>query len=243
MNERSHGSVCTPSTGGEGPVGGVSFGGSTMRERKIRSKVAGVTFRNADGTDRQKMIWKYCRVGMPLIAVREKKNRHSPAGTAIALYVPERPDYTTKDQAWQIGYIKGDLSPDVAEVMDSGGSATIVVIDVTGGGFGKSFGVNIQITLSESPPVPIPTRRKPDQPAIFTQDEEPTTGPPPLGHMSSRQHSTFDLETWLTDLAKGFARGLWNGYHRLPGWAQPIFWGLGAGLVAVAAIAALRTMR
>ena len=105
-------------------------------EDQIRTKVVGVTYRNDDGSDRQRIIARYCRAGTPLRLVREPGNSHD--RNAVAVFVGKR----------QIGYISSNLARDVARMLDEGATAEAVVTAVTGGGRGENHGVNIQIDLS-----------------------------------------------------------------------------------------------
>ena len=59
-----------------------------MRVRTIRSKVVGVTFPNPDGSDRQRIIRKFCRAGKSLDVRLEPQNPHSK--NAIGLWVEGR---------------------------------------------------------------------------------------------------------------------------------------------------------
>jgi len=109
------------------------------KSQTIKSKVVGVTFCNADGTDRQAVIRQFCRSGVRLIAHLERNNPHSPDGKAVGVGI----------NGHQIGYIRGELVADagIARHMDVGGLIDVVILNTTGGTAGDSHGVNIKITL------------------------------------------------------------------------------------------------
>ncbi|MGP0068629.1 MAG: HIRAN domain-containing protein [Isosphaeraceae bacterium] len=106
----------------------------------IRSKVAGVTATNSDGLERQEIIRRAVKVGMEIIAIPEPQNPHDE--NAIGLWIDG------KSKRWQIGYIKSGLADDLSGYLEEGASLSIRVLQVTGGGPGKSLlGVNIKIDV------------------------------------------------------------------------------------------------
>jgi hypothetical protein len=113
--------------------------------RSFFSKIAGVTFRNPNGTSRQKLIRKYVRAGTPLELVPEPDNPYSENGTAIGVWV--RTGWLFK-RLRQVGYIRDGVSEGLTEDMENGTKVTAHVAEVTGGGWFKSRGVNIEITIS-----------------------------------------------------------------------------------------------
>lgn len=107
------------------------------------SKVAGVSFNNEDGTSRQKIIARFAKPGMPLILVREPHNPHSETGSAVAVFIKAETIFASN--IGQIGYLKDGVSREIAKHMDSGKQVKAKISEVTGGGKGRSFGVNIFI--------------------------------------------------------------------------------------------------
>jgi hypothetical protein len=102
--------------------------------KRTNGMVAGVSYANEDGTDRQTIIRKYCREGTPLTLVRERDNPRDP--NAVAIYVGPR----------QIGYVPSDDSARVAKYLDEGWSYGASVVRLYGGRPDKpSFGVNFLI--------------------------------------------------------------------------------------------------
>lgn len=107
------------------------------------SKVAGVSFNNTDGTSRQKIIERFARAGMPLILVREPNNPHSENRTAVAVFIKAQRLFSMRHE--QIGYLNEHVSEEISRHIDSGKLVTAKISEVTGGGQGRSFGVNIFI--------------------------------------------------------------------------------------------------
>ena len=102
--------------------------------REIRTKVRGISHRNGDGTRRQKIV-RQCRCGQQLRLIREPDNRYDQ--NAIAVYVGHS----------QLGYVSRDLASDLAPIIDDGGSAAAEVLQVTGGGWFRHYGLNIVIEV------------------------------------------------------------------------------------------------
>lgn len=94
------------------------------------TKVAGVTFRNAQS------ILPTIKRGAVLTLVRERNNEHDSNAVKVM--------YGAK----QIGYLNRDVAADVAPIIDSGGSVSATVVEITGGR-GKTYGCNIEITVYE----------------------------------------------------------------------------------------------
>jgi single-stranded-DNA-specific exonuclease len=95
------------------------------------TKVVGVTYEN-----RQQII-RRLRPGQEIKLVREPHNQHDRNAIAVRLNTGE-----------QIGYIRKEMARDLAPRLDRlGHSVTGVINHITGGEFGKSYGVNISFTL------------------------------------------------------------------------------------------------
>lgn len=103
-------------------------------EDSIGSKVAGVTKRNNDGSDRQEIIKSKCRPGDPLILKREADNPYDPNAVKVLLRSGE-----------QIGYLNEMRAEQVSALMAAGKPMLAKVLEVTGGRPGENFGVNIEI--------------------------------------------------------------------------------------------------
>ena len=117
------------------------------KARSFYSKVVGVTYRNFNGTSRQKIIRKYCRAGTPLELIPEPENPHSENGTAIGIWV--RTGWIFK-RLRQVGYIRDGLSESLTEDLQNGKRLSARITEVTGGGWFKSRGVNIEIRLESN---------------------------------------------------------------------------------------------
>ena len=108
--------------------------------RSIRSKVAGVSHRNPDGSERQSIIARYCRPGQRLLLIPEYD--HPTHGDAVEVWVD------TSRGRYQVGYLRAGLVDDVIDHLDAGGLVEVEVLDVTGGGDDQYLGVNIRVDLT-----------------------------------------------------------------------------------------------
>lgn len=108
-------------------------------DKKIRlTKCMGVSFTNNDGTRRQDLLASL-NTGDDLKLVREKDNPFDSA--AIAVF--------TQD-GHQLGYLKKDLSKDLAPNMDKGVIIKASVKEVTGGSdSAPTRGLNIQLEAEQ----------------------------------------------------------------------------------------------
>jgi len=95
------------------------------------SKIAGVTHKNADGTDRQKII-KKCKESDVLQLQREPNNQYDEK--AIAIY----------QKKYQIGYVTKNFSETLSPLMDNGSELFAEISEITGGGQ-TDYGCNIKI--------------------------------------------------------------------------------------------------
>jgi hypothetical protein len=120
-----------------------------MARGVIHSKVRGVTHDNPDKKNRQAIIKKHVKVGLPLTARREPNNPVDK--NAIGLWV-EIKGLLSRGES-QIGYISSELAEELSHFMMKGGRLEIKVTDVTGGGRDESLGVNIEIKKVELKPV------------------------------------------------------------------------------------------
>jgi hypothetical protein len=113
--------------------------------RTIRTKIRGVTKRNADGTDRQRIIERRCHIGDALYLRREPSNPVDRCAIQVRRVVcsdvPDNPRL-----AEHLGYLSRELAQELAPRIDGQGHILIgEIIEVTGGDNTHSFGVNIQI--------------------------------------------------------------------------------------------------
>lgn len=102
-------------------------------ESDFYTKVAGVTFDNADGTSRQSII-KKCSPGEDVI-FKPMPSKEYPDAIGV---------FTAKGK--QLGFLKAELAHEMKYQYGTNPmSATIS--DITGGDNGKSFGVNLHIVI------------------------------------------------------------------------------------------------
>ncbi len=110
------------------------------------SKIAGVTAKNPDGSDRQKYIKAYAKANMPLILRREPDNKYDPH--AIAVYIKVRVFIFLSDII-QIGYLNTEVAAELTKHISKGGSISGRISQVTGSASTKSLGVNILLTKQD----------------------------------------------------------------------------------------------
>jgi hypothetical protein len=134
-----------------------------MAKGQFFSKVAGVSRKNQDGSDRQKYIRAYCKPGMPLILKREPDN---PADSnAISVWIKAR--FLGFDGEVQIGYLSREVAEELAPVIDGGGEVAAKISDVTGGTNEKATrGVNIQIEKSATKAKHIASTPRGEKPSV-----------------------------------------------------------------------------
>jgi hypothetical protein len=123
----------------------------TTAEFSFRSKVAGVTYPNADGSSRQEYIKKYCRPGYHLYLMPEPENQADRNATAV--YVTD-----SKNNAYQIGYVTQNANDDVHSALVNGEPVNMRITEITGGtADAPNRGVNVEISIggkSQGPTAP-----------------------------------------------------------------------------------------
>lgn len=99
------------------------------------SKVACVTHRNSDGTDRQKIL-KNCRAGEKLKLIHEPMTQDKNAVKVC------------RESGEQIGWLNQILAAEIAPRLDGGSRVDAEISEITGGGLfsEKGRGCNIQLT-------------------------------------------------------------------------------------------------
>lgn len=104
------------------------------------TKLVGVTSFGPEGTDRQRVIAKYCRKGLSLTLTPEPDNKFDE--NAIGAWIKVRRFFSTK--SYHIGYISSDIAYRLSSEIQGGKDVEAKIKDVTGGG-SKAYGVNIEI--------------------------------------------------------------------------------------------------
>jgi hypothetical protein len=128
------------------------------RTKVIKSKVVGVTFDNPDGTSRQEIIARHCAAGMELEVRPEPDNPVQE--DALGVWV--RTHGLLGSKGFQVGYVRSELADEFREMLEDGWQISGHILEVTGGGWGKNFGVNIELHLTPpssfpaTPPSPFP---------------------------------------------------------------------------------------
>jgi hypothetical protein len=109
---------------------------------EFHTKLAGVTFTNPDGSDRQDLIEDLAdeiqRSGpLPLKLRREPHNPYDSHAIAVL-----------NSAGKQLGFVAKDVASQLAPQIDSGTQVTIHAVIVTGNGTTQNYGVNIRVTCS-----------------------------------------------------------------------------------------------
>ena len=121
--------------------------GEIMASETFYSKLAGVSARNPDGFERQRLIRSFCKPGMPLIFRREPDNPYDK--NAIGVWIKTRVFFFFTKEI-QMGYLNLDVAKELSKLMDRGGSVSGYISEVTGGTRDKeNLGVNIFIRKGE----------------------------------------------------------------------------------------------
>jgi hypothetical protein len=128
--------------------------------RSIRSKIRGVSKRNADGSDRQSIVRQSCQSGDALCFVREPNNpvdRHAiQVRRIVCSDVPDKPHIGE-----QLGYLSRELAEEFAPRMDEEGFVLMAeILELTGGHHGESVGVNFEMSVYMPASENAPQRKK-----------------------------------------------------------------------------------
>jgi hypothetical protein len=106
--------------------------------RHFHTKIVGVTHKNADGSDRQRII-KKCGLFERLTLDHEESNPHDPNAVRVC-----RPN------GQQLGYLSADLAPEIVSKSKKGYRFGVFIKDITGGKRkGHSLGVNLLVIQAE----------------------------------------------------------------------------------------------
>lgn len=107
------------------------------KTRVIKTKVAGVTFTNSDGTDRQTIL-KSCSNKESLVLKCTNVPGHP---NAVGVY---------RKSGKQLGFVPSHLSGQIARAISSRKKVTCKILNLTGGGLfkKKTRGCNIEIKIS-----------------------------------------------------------------------------------------------
>lgn len=106
----------------------------------IKSKIAGTTFKNDDGSDRQQLIAKYVKPGTKIYFELEPKNPYD--ANAIKIYIFTKGFLGLFETKRQLGYVTSYLAESLAKYLHENGKVDAKVIEVTGK---YPHGVNIEI--------------------------------------------------------------------------------------------------
>lgn len=113
----------------------------------FQTKVVGVTQPIEVGSPitRQEIIGRMIEPGETLLLQREQNNEADP--NAVAVYFVPLNDNPWGLSKYKIGYLSQERAAQIASLMDSGWTGAAEVTARTGGDEGRSFGVNIEVTI------------------------------------------------------------------------------------------------
>jgi hypothetical protein len=118
-----------------------------MEAKRFYSRVAGVTFDNADGSSRQALIRRYARPGQRLLLRPEVENPAEQNATGIYI--------STAEGTYQIGYITQEANSEVSRCLLDGIPVLAHILEVTGGTREKpTLGLNIEVVVGNSTQTP-----------------------------------------------------------------------------------------
>lgn len=131
----------------------------TDMNQEFFTKVAGVTYQNADGSLRQDIIKELHKVWRSEVAVkftlrREPYNPYDQNAVAVL-----------DSQGRQVGYLSRQIAEFVASKMDKGESVSAELQAITGDGFTYNYGLNIRVVVPATP-------RRPTQPSTNKSQSE-----------------------------------------------------------------------
>jgi len=151
--------------------------------KMVRSKVAGVSFPNDDGSSRQRIIRKYCRAGKLLDVRLEPDNRYS--DDAMGLWVRGRWLFIFP-ASYQVGHIRNEIASQIREDVVRGCPISVRILDVTGGGWFRKryYGVNIEIRVGRD--TDLETERPPERPSAGVSTQKPASIVAPARPSTSR---------------------------------------------------------
>jgi len=114
----------------------------------IRTNVAGVTFENEDGVQRQELIRQLVKPGLPVYLEREPSNSADPNAVIVFLNTPD-------NQFYQLGYLPRKIALIIAHRMDNReivqGKIT-QILDVEDGTKGVEIELIMRVYETNSPP-------------------------------------------------------------------------------------------
>jgi HIRAN domain len=104
----------------------------------FHSKIVGVTYKNPDGSDRQKFISK-CQLFETLVLDHEEDNAHDPNAVRVC-----------RENGQQLGYLNTKLAEEIVLKSEKGYRFAAFIKDITGKKRkGQSLGVNLLIVQAD----------------------------------------------------------------------------------------------
>ena len=116
--------------------------------RIVRTKIRGVSFDNADGTSRQRVIRTCCHAGDALLLLRDRGNPADPNAVAVVRICRGHDGKATFRE--QLGYLSKELAGDLSLFFSDAPLGFAEILDISGGVTGcdgGSVGVNIRAEI------------------------------------------------------------------------------------------------
>ena len=107
----------------------------------IKTKLVGVSFDAKSGESRQDNLQKV-QSGFKLFWEHEQDNKYDPNAIIV---------YADPAKTIELGHISAELAKKLQEFKRAGHVIDIFALELTGGQGKKSFGLNVEVRVSESP--------------------------------------------------------------------------------------------
>ena len=107
----------------------------------IKTKLKGVSFSAKDGSDRQDNLQKV-QPGFKLFWEHEHDNKYDPNAIIV---------YADPAKKIELGHVSAELAKKLQEYKRACHVIDIFALELTGGQGKKSFGLNVEVRVSESP--------------------------------------------------------------------------------------------
>lgn len=125
------------------PFSAISPRPGLVHARTILTDVEGVFNRNSNGSSRQKIIRRSCRVGDAVSLIREVKNPMDRNAVQVRRLIAGKPGNSRMGE--QLGYLSAELAQDMAPHIDFGSVTLAKIIEITTFPSDDKVGVKIQI--------------------------------------------------------------------------------------------------
>jgi len=114
-----------------------------LHARTILTDVEGVFNRNSNGSSRQKIIRRSCKVGDAVSLIREVKNPMDRNAVQVRRCIAGKPGNPGMGE--QLGYLSAELAQDLGPHMDFGSITLAKIVEIIADPSDNKVGVKIQI--------------------------------------------------------------------------------------------------